>query len=115
MSSLRKQIEKKTKSFMELREEKIERFKRLSESVIGEPSKKLAFENMHFMEDKQWVKLSDVLDLLPNYDIHPKGERVCIPIKQLESMLDMRQSDVPSACCRKLVKKLLEESKCSES
>ena len=57
---LKKAIRKKAKSFMELREEKIERFKRLSEAVIGEPSKKLAFENMHFMEDKQWVKISDV-------------------------------------------------------
>lgn len=58
------QIEKKAKSLLELRKEVASRHKRLCEASVGEEAKKIAFEMMHFMEDRQWVKVSDVLEQL---------------------------------------------------
>lgn len=61
---LRRSLQRIAKSFLDLRKEKEERFKRLSEASIGDESRKIAFEIMHFMEDKQWMHISDVVELL---------------------------------------------------
>jgi len=52
---LRKSFIKNLKSFLDLKKEKEERFKALHETPIGDECKRIAFENMHFMEDKQWI------------------------------------------------------------
>ena len=53
----------------------------------------------------------EVLGLLDGYDIHPKGERVCIQKKQLEEWRESGIFEGEPLISWALVKKLLEESK----
>jgi len=60
----RRKLERIAKSFLDLQKEKEERFNRLHEAPVGDETRRIAFENMHFMEDKQWVQINDVLSEL---------------------------------------------------
>ena len=60
----RRKLQRIAKSFLALQREKEERFKRLHEAVVGDEARRIAFENMHFMEDKRWVRVDDVMELL---------------------------------------------------
>ena len=53
-------LRKKAKSYLELTREKRDLKQELSNAQIGDASRKVAFRIMHFMEDKQWVKVSDI-------------------------------------------------------
>jgi len=58
---IRGKLQRIARSFLDLQREKEERFKRLHEAPIGDEARRIAFENMHFMEDKQWIQINDVL------------------------------------------------------
>ena len=60
----RRKLQRIAKSFLDLKKEKEERFNRLHEASVGDETRRIAFENMHFMEDKQWVRVDDVMELL---------------------------------------------------
>jgi len=59
-----------------------------------------------------------VLLLIDDYDIHPKGECVCIPRKQLEELLqyviDCRLAQIKDTLLDFKIKELFEESKKKE-